>query len=616
MGPGHRTDAELVELARAGDDVAWADLYRRHAPATQTAAFLRLRDQHRAADVTSQTWLLAWTRLDQLREPAAFKGWVAQIGRNVATDVIRRAKPSESDEILSLLPADQPDPGEPAAGNEAARLLWDAAEVLTDRDRQVLAYHLRLGLTSAELADVLDVSPAHASVLVNRATERIEKAVAMLVLTRHGRAGCEELAALLVDWDGRWTSAIRTKVQRHETQCETCQKKRKVLTTSVGTSWASTSEQQAAAAQGIDVPGPPAPDLNPVIELSDEAGTVRSVRRRAVLQVVTFALLVAGWSTALAVTPDAADAPNLTIVSAPIEPPATTAQPLPTVLAGEVVVAPPSTTTLVPPDFGAGLAEAISATLVTTPPESARTAATVPVTTIPPSPSTTTTTPATIAAPPSTSPPVTTTPSTSVPAAPTTTAAPPTTTAAPTSTVTPTTTVAPPTTAVPTTTLPLPPPVATPTPTTTAAPTTTTTTTAPTTTTTTTTAPTTTTTTTTTTTVPPVAPDLSAPTFGAWGQEPLIYAATGACAAGVDPAVPTQGVITVFVFDDDPNVSVAANWDGTWFAVRPPAATKPHAIAVGPVPIKGVVTVSVRATDTAGNQGTAARSITVFSCPL
>lgn len=72
-------DAELV--ARARDRDPWAEemIYRRHAPQVASIARRLLRDPVEAADITQETFLIAFQKLSTLAEPAALRGWLARI---------------------------------------------------------------------------------------------------------------------------------------------------------------------------------------------------------------------------------------------------------------------------------------------------------------------------------------------------------------------------------------------------------------------------------------------------------------------------------------------------------------------------------------------------------
>ncbi|MDX6490112.1 MAG: polymerase sigma-70 factor, subfamily, partial [Gaiellaceae bacterium] len=87
---GHASeDARLVRAARDGDKEAFASLYERYA--RMIHGILLARAPHAdVEDLLQDVFLSAWNRLDALREPAAFGGWLAMIARNRATDFHRR----------------------------------------------------------------------------------------------------------------------------------------------------------------------------------------------------------------------------------------------------------------------------------------------------------------------------------------------------------------------------------------------------------------------------------------------------------------------------------------------------------------------------------------------
>jgi RNA polymerase sigma-70 factor (ECF subfamily) len=72
-------DADLVLRARSGDHWALEMLYRRHVQLVAGTALRLLRNRADAEDVAQETFLLAFEKLSQLAEPAAFRGWLVRI---------------------------------------------------------------------------------------------------------------------------------------------------------------------------------------------------------------------------------------------------------------------------------------------------------------------------------------------------------------------------------------------------------------------------------------------------------------------------------------------------------------------------------------------------------
>jgi DNA-directed RNA polymerase specialized sigma24 family protein len=82
-------DAELVQQARDGDEVAFADLYRRYARMVHGLLLARI-PLAEVDDLVQEVFLTARKQLNSLRDPAASGGWLATIARNRATDFHRR----------------------------------------------------------------------------------------------------------------------------------------------------------------------------------------------------------------------------------------------------------------------------------------------------------------------------------------------------------------------------------------------------------------------------------------------------------------------------------------------------------------------------------------------
>src|SRR6185312_2226106 len=84
-------------------------------------------------------------------------------------------------------------PAELADQAAAIDLVWDAAASLEPRQFAVLDLSLRKGLSSSEIADVLGVDAAAASLALHRAREALGNAVRYLVVARR-RRHCDRLA--------------------------------------------------------------------------------------------------------------------------------------------------------------------------------------------------------------------------------------------------------------------------------------------------------------------------------------------------------------------------------------------------------------------------------------
>src|SRR5260221_10972824 len=98
-------DGKLVRAALAGDSTAFTRLYETYGRVVHGLLLARVgRDE--VEDLVQDVFLTAWRRLDGLRDPAAFGGWIAMIARNRATDFQRRSPGLV--EVSRHLPASRP----------------------------------------------------------------------------------------------------------------------------------------------------------------------------------------------------------------------------------------------------------------------------------------------------------------------------------------------------------------------------------------------------------------------------------------------------------------------------------------------------------------------------
>lgn len=219
-------DAMLVQQAREGAKEAFAGLYDRYAARLHDFLASMLRDRDDAADVLHDTFLLAGARLHQLRDPAKVRPWLYAIARHQALRRIQqrsRLDPLEETEVT----ASGPGPADVASQDELAELVQAAAAGLNPRDRVVLDLHLRQGMEGQELGEAIGVSTSHAYVLLSRLRDQVERSLGALLVTRLGRRDCDDLAAMLEGWDGRFTPAVRKRVARHVDGCDMCAERRR-----------------------------------------------------------------------------------------------------------------------------------------------------------------------------------------------------------------------------------------------------------------------------------------------------------------------------------------------------------------------------------------------------
>jgi RNA polymerase sigma-70 factor (ECF subfamily) len=130
----------------------------------------RLRCRADAEDAAREAFLRAFASLPSLREPAAFRGWLRTTAERVASDLGRR-RPGQA--------AGEPgDPAAPAAPppletEERRAAVARAIEGLEEPFREVVLLRYDRGLSCAQIAQALRVSPAAVSMRLHRAHQAL-----------------------------------------------------------------------------------------------------------------------------------------------------------------------------------------------------------------------------------------------------------------------------------------------------------------------------------------------------------------------------------------------------------------------------------------------------------
>jgi len=150
--------ARLVRDAQRGNRAAFADLYQRFARMVHGIVLARTVRTD-VDDVVQDVFVTALERLGDLREPAAFGGWLASIARHRATDHHRRMPMTQ--ELSDNVATRDPDHLE-------AREVLDTVRSLPDAYRETLILRLVEGMTGAEIADRTGLTAASVRVNLHR----------------------------------------------------------------------------------------------------------------------------------------------------------------------------------------------------------------------------------------------------------------------------------------------------------------------------------------------------------------------------------------------------------------------------------------------------------------
>lgn len=224
-------DTEIVALLVAGDRRGLEAAYDAYADRLHDYArgLLRSIGPDAAADVTHDTFLIAFGKAADLRDPERLRPWLYAITRNECLRLLRQAKrtrPVAAEQLTDLTDETAgrssavPDPSSALATADVAELVRAAADGLAPKDREVFDLGLRHDLSGPAIAAALGVSDNAAHAMVSRVRTALSRALGALLVTRHRE--CEELDRVLQGWDGDFDALWRKRIARHVDGCLTC----------------------------------------------------------------------------------------------------------------------------------------------------------------------------------------------------------------------------------------------------------------------------------------------------------------------------------------------------------------------------------------------------------
>lgn len=158
--PAHRT-AEQEELDRlltqtaAGDQSAFAELYRRSSSRLYGVCLRMLRERGEAEDVLQEAWVAVWHRAALFNaSKASAMTWLVTLVRNKAIDRLRQRREQLLDDpaLLDDLRDEDPSPAAGAENSQEYRRLRDCLDQLEPQQRRSVREAFFSGATYNELA--------------------------------------------------------------------------------------------------------------------------------------------------------------------------------------------------------------------------------------------------------------------------------------------------------------------------------------------------------------------------------------------------------------------------------------------------------------------------------
>ena len=145
----------LVRLAQAGDREAFGELAEVFGPTVYSVVLRRLRDASESRELTQEIFIRAMRKIEQLREPERFAGWLRQIAVRMSINrIVRRPKEALVEAAtFDAVQYEATTPVDSLLKTEETEQVWAGLKRLKELDRDTLVAFYIDGKSLAEMSD-------------------------------------------------------------------------------------------------------------------------------------------------------------------------------------------------------------------------------------------------------------------------------------------------------------------------------------------------------------------------------------------------------------------------------------------------------------------------------
>jgi len=204
------SDAELVRRALERDEMAVRAIIKANNRRLYRLARGILRNDGEAEDVVQETYVRAFTHLDEFRGDSSLSTWLSRIAMNEALGRLRRQRPGveysslpqgtlEAQIIQFPLMSVADDPEKSMAQREIQHVVEGAIDELPEPFRIVFITRVVEGMNVEETAEILDLKPETVKTRLHRARgmlrDNVEKKIGPIMMEAFPFAGrrCDRL---------------------------------------------------------------------------------------------------------------------------------------------------------------------------------------------------------------------------------------------------------------------------------------------------------------------------------------------------------------------------------------------------------------------------------------
>lgn len=160
------------------------EIYKRYYNAMFNTAYRIVKDRFEAEDVMQESFLLAFTKLDSLKDIKTFGSWLKRIVINNSIHYYNKSNKYNEvpiDDVLYKVEDNEGISSDYEFSNLKAKQVIETMNTLKDNYRVALTLHLIEGFDYEEISSIMNVSYANCRTTISRAKESLRKKMQALV---------------------------------------------------------------------------------------------------------------------------------------------------------------------------------------------------------------------------------------------------------------------------------------------------------------------------------------------------------------------------------------------------------------------------------------------------
>ena len=179
MKPTNQTTEQLIQLCKSGNQSAQLEIYNRYYKAMYNTSFRIVKNSFEAEDIMQDSFLMAFTKLESLKDVKIFGAWLKRIVIN--NSIYHYKKHIKNNEVPlddMLYKVEDNSNGVDSYyefTDIKAQQVLNTMKLLKDNYRVALTLNLIEGYDYEEISEIMNISNTNCRTIISRAKESLRQ---------------------------------------------------------------------------------------------------------------------------------------------------------------------------------------------------------------------------------------------------------------------------------------------------------------------------------------------------------------------------------------------------------------------------------------------------------